>query len=61
MCSKGLFPGLIFGGAYFRRGLLLDGILRFKPRVELDYINVLKLEDNSLKPLKTANPSSPWA
>ena len=28
--SKGLFAGLIFGGAYFRRGLLLEGILRFK-------------------------------
>ena len=30
ICSKGFFAGLIFGGAYFRRGLLLDGILRFK-------------------------------
>ena len=24
------FAGLIFGGAYFRRGLLLEGILHFK-------------------------------
>ena len=24
------FAGLIFGGAYFWRGLLLEGILRFK-------------------------------
>ena len=30
ICSKGFFAGLIFGGAYFRRGLLLEGILRFK-------------------------------
>ena len=27
---KRLFAGLIFGGAYFRRGLLSEGILRFK-------------------------------
>ena len=26
----GFFRGLIFGGAYLRRGLLLEGILRFK-------------------------------
>ena len=25
--SKGVFAGLIFGGAYFRKGLLLEGIL----------------------------------
>ena len=25
ICSKGLFAGLIFGGAYFQRGLLLEG------------------------------------
>ena len=30
ICSKGVFAGLIFGGAYFRRGLLLEGILHFK-------------------------------
>ena len=30
ICLKGFFAGLIFGGAYFRRGLLLEGILRFK-------------------------------
>ena len=30
ICSKGFFAGLIFGGAYFRTGLLSDGILRFK-------------------------------
>ena len=30
ICSKGVFAGLIFGRAYFRRGLLLEGILRFK-------------------------------
>ena len=30
ICSKGFFAGLIFGGAYFRRGFLLEGILRFK-------------------------------
>ena len=30
ICSKGFFAGLIFGAAYFRRGLLLEGILRFK-------------------------------
>ena len=28
--QKAFFGGLIFGGAYFRRGLLLEGILRFK-------------------------------
>ena len=30
ICSKGCFAGLISGEAYFRRGLLLEGILRFK-------------------------------
>ena len=30
ICSKGFFAGLVLGGAYFRRGLLLEGILRFK-------------------------------
>ena len=30
ICSKGFFAGLIFGEAYFRRGLLLEGILHFK-------------------------------
>ena len=29
-CSKGFFAGLIFGGAYFQRALLLEGILHFK-------------------------------
>ena len=28
--QKDFFAGLIFGEAYFRRGLLLEGILRFK-------------------------------
>ena len=28
--QKTLFAGLIFAGAYFGRGLLLEGILRFK-------------------------------
>ena len=28
--QKGCFAGLIFGGAYIRRSLLLEGILRFK-------------------------------
>ena len=28
--SKGSFAGLNFGVVYFRRGLLLEGILRFK-------------------------------
>ena len=28
--QKAFFAGLIFGGAWFRRGLLLEGILRFK-------------------------------
>ena len=28
--QKAFFAGLIFGGAYFRRGLLLEGIVRFK-------------------------------
>ena len=32
ICSKGFFAGLIFGGANFRRVLLLEGILRFKMR-----------------------------
>ena len=27
---KGLFEGLIFGGAYIRRGLSMEGNLRFK-------------------------------
>ena len=30
ICSKGLFVEFIFGGAYFRRGVSLEGILRFK-------------------------------
>ena len=30
VCSQGRFAGLIFGGAYFQRGLLLQGILYFK-------------------------------
>ena len=28
--EKAFLLGLFFGGAYFQRGLLLDGILRFK-------------------------------
>ena len=28
--SKALFEGLIFGGAYIRRGLSIEGNLRFK-------------------------------
>ena len=28
--SKALFEGLIFGGAYIRRGLSMEGNLRFK-------------------------------
>ena len=28
--SNGFFAGLIFRGAYFRKGLFLEGILRFK-------------------------------
>ena len=28
--SKALFEGLIFGGAYIRRGLFTEGNLRFK-------------------------------
>ena len=28
--QKAVLPGLFFGGAYFWRGLLLEGILRFK-------------------------------
>ena len=30
ICSKSFFGGIIFGGAYFRRVLLLEGILCFK-------------------------------
>ena len=30
ICSKGCFAGLIIQGAYFRRGLFLEEILRFK-------------------------------
>ena len=30
ICSKGCFAGLIFWGAYFRRGLLLEQILHFR-------------------------------
>ena len=30
MFLKGLFEGLIFGGAYIRRGLSTEGNLRFK-------------------------------
>ena len=30
ICSKGFTGGLIFGKRYFRRGLLLEGILPFK-------------------------------
>ena len=30
ICSEGFFAGRIFEGAYFRRGFLSEGILRFK-------------------------------
>ena len=30
ICSKGFFAGLIFWGACFQSGLLLEGILHFK-------------------------------
>ena len=30
LVQNAFFAGLIFGGAYFRRGLLLEGILPFK-------------------------------
>ena len=30
ICSKDFFAGLIFGGAYFQRGFLYEGILCFK-------------------------------
>ena len=48
---KGFFAGLIFGGAYFRRGSLLEKILRFKIGCRLDNKNSLKHRENSLKQL----------
>ena len=59
MCSKDFSGGIIFGRAYFRRDLLLEGILGFK--FGLDNKNSLKHEDNSLKQFKTANRITPWA
>ena len=32
--SKAIFEGLIFGGAYIRRGLFTEGNLRFKNRLD---------------------------
>ena len=61
ICLKGFFAGLIFVGAYFRRDLLLEGILCFKIMVGLDNKNSSKDNKNSLKQVKTANPNSPWA
>ena len=45
----------MFGGAYFRRGLLSEGILHFKMGWTWQY------QDNNLKQIKTANSNSPWA
>ena len=54
--------GLFSWGAYFRRDLLLEGILHFNAKwAGLGNKNSLKHEDNSLKQLKTANTNSPWA
>ena len=44
---KRLFCWVIFGGAYFRRGLLLEGTLRFKMS--------WAWQENSLKQLKTVH------
>ena len=51
ICSKSVFDALIFGGAYFHWGLLLEGILRFKC-VGLDNKSSLKQYENSLNNLK---------
>ena len=45
--QKAFFAGLIFGGAYFRRSLLLEGILRFKMGRAVT--------------IKIASTNSPWA
>ena len=50
--QKAILPDVLLGGAYFRRGLLLAGILHFKmARVGLDNKNSLKTYENSLKQL----------
>ena len=50
----------IFGGAYFRRGVLLEGIFRFKI-VWACNKNSSKDHENSLKQVKTANRNTAWA
>ena len=58
ICSKGIFAGLIFGGAYFRRGQerifnsLLEGLIvgrNFAFQNGFDFT------------MKTASTNSPWA
>ena len=47
-------------GAYFRGGLFLEGVLRFKMGW-VDNKNSLEHYENSLKQLKTASTNSLWA
>ena len=55
ICSKGLFAGLIFGGAFYWKEFCVS------KWVGLDNKNSLKRYKNSLKQLKTANTNSQWA
>ena len=56
ICSKGCFAKLIFGGAYFWRGLLLEGILRFK----MGWAWHLKQPLTLRKQLKTVSTNNVW-
>ena len=48
--KKAILLDSLLGGAYFQRGLLLEGILHFKmARVGLDNKNSLKNYENSLE------------
>ena len=47
ICSKDYFAWLLFRGAYFRRGLLLEGILHRLKWVGLDSKNSLRHYQNS--------------
>ena len=63
--QKAYFAGLIFGGAYFWRGLLLEGTLCFKISekwVWLDSTKKVKTAKAPRKQPKTAaSTNSPWA
>ena len=62
--SKALFEGLIFGGAYIRRGLSVEGNLRFK--IDWDSLivgrkfNVFACLTLYLRAISKYKPPPPW-